>query len=265
MPIDSKISEAGLTLADQHRTRSLYSLEGNLMPLDIDEAYLIQREYQRHISAHQGAISGYKLALTTAAIQARNGVNEPCFGIMLLDNIRHAPSTLTANDYVQLNLECEVGVCLGSDLPAEAAPYDLPMVSEAVESLSVAFEVIDNRRFPGKEVYAQFLTSVAANAFNEGVVLGESVRDWRSLDLPGVYGSMTINGEIVGEGHGSDVMGHPLEPLAWLANQLANENIGLKAGMVVITGSIVLPKQVVAGDKASATIEGLGHVEVSIV
>ncbi|MQF67802.1 hydratase, partial [SAR202 cluster bacterium AD-802-F09_MRT_200m] len=79
------------------------------------------------------------------------------------------------------------------------------------------------------------------------------------------YGSMTINGEMVGDGHGSDVMGHPLEPLAWLANKLAEQGLGLYAGMVIITGSIVSPKPLKAGDSASIMIEGLGGADINVI
>ena len=96
------------------------------------------------------------------------------------------------------------------------------------------------------------------------VVLGSPVTDWRAIDLVSAYGSMDINGEKVGDGHGSDVMGHPLEPLAWLANKLAEQGLGLSAGMVIITGSIVSPKFLEAGDKASISIEGLGSAELNV-
>ena len=265
MSVNVKILEAGLALTSQHRTRQLYALEDRLMPNDINEAYLMQREYQRHIAEEQGAIAGYKLAATTAALQAANGVSEPCLGIMLEDNIRRSPCTLEVANFVQLGIECEVAVRLGADLSASGAPYDRGKVSEAVDSLSTAFEVIDIRRTPGMEPKAQFLTGVAANVFNEGVVLGEPVTSWRNLDLQAAYGSMTINGEMVGDGHGSDVMGHPLEPLAWLANKLAEQGLGLSTGMVIITGSIVSPKPLKAGDTASIMIEGLGGAEITVV
>ncbi len=265
MSVNVKVQQAGHALANQHRTKQLYALEDRLMPSDIDEAYLIQREYQKHISEEQGSIAGYKLAATTAALQAANGVSEPCLGIMLEDNIRRSPCTLEAANFVQLGIECEVAVRLGADLSAAGAPYDRGRVSEAVESLSTAFEVIDIRRTPGMEPKAQFITGVAANVFNEGVVLGEPVTSWRDLDLQAAYGSMTINGEMVGDGHGSDVMGHPLEPLAWLANKLAEQGLGLSTGMVIITGSIVSPKPLKAGDSASIMIEGLGGAEISVV
>jgi 2-keto-4-pentenoate hydratase len=72
---------------------------------------------------------------------------------------------------------------------------------------------------------------------------------------------MTINGD----GHGSDVMGHPLEPLVWLANELSEHGQTLTAGMVIITGSIVSPKIVEPGDTASIMIDGLGSAELTVV
>ena len=138
-------------------------------------------------------------------------------------------------------------------------------MSEAVESLSTAFELLDIRRTPGMDPKVQFIPGVAANIFNAGVVMGEPVATWRDLDLQAAYGSMTINGEMVGDGHGADVMGHPLEPLAWLANKLAEQGLGLTAGMVIITGSIVPPKPVKPGDTASIMIEGLGGAEINVV
>ena len=265
MSADAKIQQAAQTLSGQFRAKQLYALEDRLMPSGLEEAYLIQREFQNDISKDQGPIAGYKLAYTTAVLQQANGVSDPCLGIMLANNIRYSPCTLTAADFLQLGLECEVGVRLSGDLPPSGAPYDREKVSAAVESLTATFEIIDIRRNPDLDPKVQFLTGVAANIFNAGVVLGEPVSDWRDLDLPGAYGSMTINGEVVGGGHGSDVMGHPLEPLVWLANKLAEQGLGLSAGMVIITGSIVSPKAVNAGDTASITIEGLGGAELKVV
>ena len=265
MSINVKIQQAAQALSEQFRANQLYVLEDRLMPSNLDEAYLIQREFQSDISREQGAVAGYKLAYTTAASQQANGVSAPCLGRMLADNIRQSPCTLAAADFVQLGLECEVAARLGADLLPSGAPYDRGKVSEAVESLTTTFEIIDIRRSPGLEPKVQFMTGVAANVFNAGVVLGEPVWNWRDLDLPAAYGSMTINGEMVGDGHGSDVMGHPLEPLAWLANKLSEQGLGLSTGMVIITGTFVSPKIVKAGDTASIMIEGLGGAELKVV
>ena len=262
--MSTEIQRAAQVLSEQYRSNQLFILPDELIPASIDEAYSIQRQFQTDISRDQGPIAGYKLAYTTAILQHANGVNEPCMGIMLANNIRRSPCTLAAANFVQVGIECEVAARLGNDLPPSGAPYDRDKVSGAVESLMTAFEVIDNRRTPGLEQSVQFITGVAANIYNAGVVLGSPVTDWRAIDLVSAYGSMDINGEKVGDGHGSDVMGHPLEPLAWLANKLAEQGLGLSAGMVIITGSIVSPKFLEAGDKASISIEGLGSAELNV-
>ena len=264
MSMSTEIQRAAQVLSEQYRSNQLFILPDELVPASIDEAYSIQRQFQTDISRDQGPIAGYKLAYTTAILQHANGVNEPCMGIMLANNIRRSPCTLAAANFVQVGIECEVAARLGSDLPPSGAPYDRTKVSEAVESLMAAFEVIDSRRTPGQEQSVQFITGVAANISNAGVVLGAPVTDWRDIDLAAAYGSMDINGEKVGDGHGSDVMGHPLEPLAWLANKLAEQGSGLSAGMVIITGSIVSPKFLEAGDMASISIEGLGSAELIV-
>lgn len=265
MSVNVKVQQAAQALLDQFNYKQLYSLEDRLMPTDLDEAYLIQREFQSHVSEEQGAIAGYKLAYTTTVLQESVGVSDPVLGLMLEDNIRHSPCTLTASDFYQLALECEVGVRLGADLGPGGAPYDRGTVSEAVESLMPAFEVVDVRRNPAVDKMVGFVTGVAANIFNAGVVLGAPVINWRELNLETAYGSMSINDEMVGDGYGSDVMGHPLEPLAWLANKLAEQGLGLSAGMVIITGSIVPPKPVKPGDTASINIEGLGGAELKVI
>ena len=264
MSMNTEIQRAAQVLSEQYRANQLFVLPAGLVPASIDEAYGIQRQFQTDLSRDQGPIAGYKLAYTTAIMQQTNGVNEPCMGIMLANNIRRSPCTLAASDFVRLGIECEVAARLGDDLPPSGAPFDKDKVSGAVESLMTAFEVIDNRRTPGLEQSIQFITGVAANIYNAGVVLGSPVTDWRAIDLVSAYGSMDINGEKVGDGHGSDVMGHPLEPLAWLANKLAEQGLGLSAGMVIITGSIVSPKFLEAGDKASISIEGLGSAELNV-
>ena len=260
----SRVSQASEALQQQFRNKEKYLLEGELLPESISEAYDVQAAYQGALSAEFGAVAGYKIAYTTTALQQSSGISEPVAGVILAHNVRHSPAVLNSADFVQPGIECEVGVRPGRDLPASGAPYDRDGVSEAVESVTTAFEVVDNRRTQGQDTQTQLLTTIASNILNAGIVLGEPVADWRGIHLAGCRGYMEINGELVGEGMGSEVMGHPLEPLAWLANNLASRGQELKAGMVVITGSIVSPKWLKSGDSALIEIEGLGRAELSV-
>jgi 2-keto-4-pentenoate hydratase len=76
---------------------------------------------------------------------------------------------------------------------------------------------------------------------------------------------MAINGAVVGEGRGRDVMGHPFEALLWLVNTLAQRGKSLTQGMVVMTGSLVATKFVNPGDAVSLSVDGLGEVRLSVV
>ena len=260
----SRVSDAAEALLQQFRTKEKYLLEGDLLPESIGEAYEVQDAYQGALTKDFGAVAGYKIAYTTTALQQSSGISEPVAGVILANNVRHSPAVLNSPDFLQPGIECEVGVRMARDLPASGAPYDRDGVSEAVAELMTAFEVVDNRRTQGQDTQTQLLTTISSNILNAGVVLGQPVADWRGLHLAGCRGYMEINGELVGEGVGADVMGHPLEPLAWLANTLATQGKELKAGMIVITGSIVSPKWLKAGDSALIEIEGLGKAELSV-
>ena len=258
------INQAAQQLTDQYLSDQPFMLSDGLIPNTLDEAYEIQKAFQSNLIGKQGPVVGYKLAYTTSALQQNNGVTEPCMGLMLEKNIRYSPSELSSTDFVQLGIECEVGVSLKHDLSYDEAPYDVNKVSEAVESIMPAFEVIDNRRTPGLPADINLKIAVASNISNAGVILGEPVSNWKEIDLISAYGYMSINNRLVGDGHGYDVMGHPLNPLAWLANKLSSQGISLPAKSLIITGSIVSPKFLKTGDSAFISIEGLGTAELNV-
>ena len=96
------------------------------------------------------------------------------------------------------------------------------------------------------------------------MVLGEPIIDWQDIDLVSAAGEMVINGEPAGEGKGGDALGHPLDALAWLANNLAERGKSLQRDMIVMTGSIVSTKFLNAGDEVSFEIDTLGEVWLSV-
>lgn len=265
MPDQKTIIEAAHSLFEEYRSnRTFTALPGPWNIDTIPDAYAVQKEYLKLLCQVQGEVAGYKLAYTTATMQQRAGWHEPCAGALTATTIYRSPATLQGSRYLRLGMECEVAVELSADLPASGAPYTRESVAGAVGAVMAAFEVIDMRLPEGMDGLARTLTSVATNISNAGAVLGPPVADWRSLDLAAARGAASINGQEVGEGYGSDVMGHPFEPLAWLANKLASEGETLRAGSIVITGSIVPPKFLEQGDRALITVEGLGEATLTV-
>ena len=261
----SKIEEAARELFAQYQAGQPFTALPGPWSIDsIAEAYAVQREYLKLLAEIQGEVAGYKLAYTTALMQQQAGWDEPCAGGLMATTVYDSPITLRGSQYRRLGFECEIAVRLGSDLPPSDAPYNRESVAGAVESVMTAFEVIDMRLPEGVHGLVRTLTSVATNISNAGAILGPPVANWQALDLAAARGVATVNGEEVGSGYGSDVMGHPFEPLAWLANKLSGDGEGLLAGAIVITGSIVPPRFLESGDRAVVSVEGLGEATLTV-
>jgi len=157
-----------------------------------------------------------------------------------------------------VGVECEIVVRLDRDLLPAQAPFDRDSVAGAVAACMAGMEIVDDRYVDYKSLDTP--TLIADDFFDAGCVLGEPVTEWRRLDLAVLTGVTRINGVEVGRGRGADVMGHPFEALAWLANNLAQRGHGIKAGEFVFTGSVVETKWVNRGDRVEMEIEGLGPV-----
>ena len=263
MATDDRVQQAARYLLEAHQERRVYEpIPDAFSPRDINEAYDMQEAFHGLLGGDRGAIVGYKIALTTPVMQQMVGFGHPCSGAVFASGVHYSPVTVKGADYVRLGAECEVAVLLGSGLPKSAAPYARAGVAKAVEALMPAFELVDDR---GADYSNLFFLGVAAdNAWNAGVVLGQRVGDWQGIDLVNAGGAMTINGEPAGEGKGGDVLGHPLDALAWLANTLAERGKELTAGMIVMTGSIVSTKFLNAGDVARFDFEGLGEISLTV-
>jgi 2-keto-4-pentenoate hydratase len=259
------VNKAAEWLFRAHEAREKFApLPAELAPRDAAGAYLIQTEYVALRAATRGPVTGYKIALTTPAMRAMVALNDSIAGDMLDKTILRGDSRVRAADYVRLIVEFEIAVQMAEDLPADGAPYNRKSVAGAVGALMPALELADDRNADYSSLPGNALMLIADNAWNEGAVLGAPVRDWQGIDLAGLQGVATINGANVGTGHGRDVMGHPLDALAWLANNLAARGLGLWRGDVVITGSLVTSKFPQAGDLVRFEAGGLGAVELQV-
>jgi len=247
-----------------NRTRgNLPPLPSEARPRDLDEAYSVAEALQARWMTTRGPIVGYKVAITTKVMQELMGISEPCAGAIFERFLHQSPATIPMADYVHVAVECEIGMRLGADLPDRGRPHDRESVASAVASCHAAIEVIEDQNADYKKVDA--LGLAANNAWNGGAVLGPAVTDWRRLDLGSLGGSMSIAGVEQGRGKGADVLGHPLNALAWLANNRVARGRPLRRGMVVLTGSIVSTKWPKAGETVTVTLEGLGEASARFV
>ena len=237
--------------------RRFERLPEDCRPTDLTAAYAVQDAlHARLAAAGRGRVAGHKIGCTTPVMQKFLGIATPCAGAVLGPSVQHERGTFRHADFLHAGVECEIAVRLARDLPASGAPYSRARVGEAIGACMAAIEVVDDRYVDYRSLDTP--TLVADDFFNAACILGTPVETWRELDLAAVRGRMTINGAEVGTGRGGDILGHPLEALAWLANTRAARGRGLEGGAFVLLGSVVETRWVAAGDLVEVAIDGLG-------
>ena len=201
------------------------------MPADLDEGYAVQAAL---VLASGQAACGWKIGATNPAAQQRLNLPGPVYGRLLAPFVRLSPHAF-GDEFALRVLEPEVAVRLGRDLPDRGRPYGRDDVAAAVDEIYPALEVPDARLLAWDTLGAPAF--IADNAAAGRLVLGEPCPGWRDLDLCAVPARLLVDGAVAAEGSTADVMGHPLDALAWLANALIGHGRQLCAGDLVTTGT----------------------------
>lgn len=258
----SRHTDLGRWLWDQHLSGSPFRPFAAAKGLaTLDDAYDAQDALVAAMqSAGLGAIRGWKIGLTSAKMQAMCGIDQPVGGAILASRIRPSGSRVARSAHGRLGLEFEICARIGADLPPRAAPYALAEVAAAVDAVAPAIEMVDDRR--ADYAALDVLSLVADNSWNAGVVLGEFTP--LPADLDACEGVVTLNGAELGRGFGRDVLGGPLKVLNWLADHLSARGRGLRAGDIVMTGSLVATQFPEAGSDYLFAVAGLGTVALTI-
>jgi 2-keto-4-pentenoate hydratase len=248
----------------EHKAAKPYHpFEESIRSASLRDAYLIQEAFLKLLmEAGRGHLAGYKIALTSKAMQELCGVGQPLAGAVLSSVIHPSPVKLSYGNFQHLGVEFEVAVKLGADLPAASGPHTRQSVAAAIAACMPSFELIEDRHADYRELDA--FTLVADNCWNGGVVLGTPVTDWHRVDLENAPTRLQLNDEPAGEGRVGDAMGHPFEAVAWLANLLNQQGKMLKRDMLVMTGSSIKTKFPNAGDTLYFLIEGMGGVRLEL-
>ena len=239
-------------------------LPPELRPTCEADAYHLQDVlHEILVGAGFGSVVGHKIGCTTSVMQRFLGINNPCAGGVFDSTIRELSGSFSFDRLLHPGVECEMAIQLKSDLTPEDAPYSKESVASAVGSVMAAIELVDDRWRDYKLVDTP--TLIADDFFGAGCVLGPMIFDWTGLDLSAVEGSMSINGTPVGSGNGSDIMGHPFEALAWIANSTVTRAKILLEGDFVLLGSLVETKWIERGDVITIEQPGIGTATARFV
>ncbi|GGO83373.1 2-keto-4-pentenoate hydratase [Marinobacterium nitratireducens] len=226
--------------------------------ISVEDAYHISlRLLERRLEAGERVI-GKKIGLTSKAVQRMLGVDQPDFGF-LTDKMAFSQGQEMpiSEQLIQPKAEGEIAFILKKDLMGPG--LTAADVLAATDCLLPCFEVVDSRI---ENWQIQIQDTVADNASCGLFILGDSAVDPRKVDLRTCGMVVEKNGEVISTGAGAAALGSPVNCVAWLANTLGTFGIPLKAGEVILSGSLVPLEPVRAGDFMSVSIGRLGSASV---
>ena len=203
-------------------------------------------------------LRGHKIGLTSAPMQELLGVSEPDFGYILDNMVLPNGAEVPVTAFCAPRVEPEVAFLLRA--PLQGPGVTVEDVLAATEAVAPALEIVDSRIADWRITLAD---TIADNASSGAVVVGRLGADRAGPPLPETTAALVVNDETVATGQGTAVLGDPAHAVAWLANAIARYGDVIEAGQFVMSGSYTTASFVVAGDRASATVSGLGAVHVS--
>jgi 2-oxopent-4-enoate/cis-2-oxohex-4-enoate hydratase len=256
-PLDKKIIESlGDELYDAwYNARQIAPLTDRHPGITIEDAYEVQlRTINRRIADGERVV-GKKIGITAKAVMNMLKVDQPDFG-HLLSGMTHGESeSLDSRKYCQPRGEGEIAFILNKDLAGPGITG--PNVLAATECVMPAFEIVDSRVTDWK---IKIQDTVADNASAAAFVLGDNAVSVRGVDLATCGMVLEKNGEIIGTGAGAATLGNPVNAVAWLANKLGELGIVLKAGEVILSGSLSIMFPINPGDVLRMSLNGVGSV-----
>jgi 2-keto-4-pentenoate hydratase len=219
--------------------------------LTLDDAYRIQLALiDRRVAAGERQI-GWKVGLTSKAIQNQFGFHEPVFACLL--ETKPSGYVFASTELINPGIETEICVRLAHGIEGTVS---MAQVREAIDVIQPSFEIIETRGDP-----RQIMLLLADNGQARSVVAGAPVRLTPDLALDQVSARIEINGQEMASGLGSAVLDNPLNSVSWLARKLGEYGRSLRSNDIVMTGSFVRQFPLAPGDVAVAEFSGVGRVE----
>lgn len=244
-------------LREARRTRRLIDrLPGDVMPRDEDTAYRVAAR----VAEESGLVVGaWKIGATAPDNLRDLGATQPIYGRIARDAIHGSPYRLKFDELMTPVDECEFAFVLSEDMPG--TEWTAETAADRAGALHPAIEVGERRIARGTPLPIHAL--IADDSAAGHLVLGNAVADWRRHDLAAATVRLGVNGREERMGHGRDVLGHPLNALAWLANRRARAGQPLRASDIVTTGSCTGMMPVDRASRHVADFGILGKVEVA--
>lgn len=229
--------------------------------MTMDDAYAIQDALTAQKIASGRKVIGWKIGLTSKAMQQALDIDIPDSGILFDDMLFANGATVPAGRFIQPRMEAEIAFVMKADLPTENVSRE--DVLAATDYVTPSIEILDTRilrKDPATGATRKIFDTIADNAANAGLVLGDERHAVDAVDLRWVGAIVTNNGEVEETGLGAGVLNDPVESVVWLARRMAQYGQQIKAGQIILSGSFIRPLECPPGSEIVADFGTFGTV-----
>ena len=230
--------------------------------MGMDEAYAVQKTLVALKIADGRRVVGWKIGLTSKAMQYALNINIPDSGI-LFDDMHFADgSTVPNGRFIQPRIEAEIAFVMKAGLDGAATRAQ---VLAATDYVCPSLEILDTRILradPKTSQTRKIFDTISDNAANAGIVLGTQHHDPNAIDLRWTGAICARNGEVEETGLGAGVLNDPVMGIVWLSERLESYGQSIRAGDVVLSGSFIRPVEARSSDSFHADFGPFGNVSI---
>jgi 2-oxo-hept-3-ene-1,7-dioate hydratase len=258
----NQINTAAHALFEAEKTRTQIGIFTQQFPaMDMEDAYAIQKQLVKRKLDDGRSIKGWKIGLTSKAMQSALKIDIPDSGVLFDDMFFYDGDTIPGNRFIETRIEAEIAFVMkqdlaGPDTSREDVISATDYVTPSLEILDTRIQRIDKTTGATRKIF----DTIADNAANAGIVLGNQRHKLSDLDLRWVGAIVYRNGEVEETGLGAGVLNDPVLAIAWLANRLAKYGQKISAGDVVLSGSFIRPIEARSGDEICADFGSFGEI-----
>jgi 2-keto-4-pentenoate hydratase len=259
MPVTDPAAKARALYDARRSRRPIPPFTDDDPTLGMADGYAIQRELVPLLLADGDGIVGYKVGVTSAAMQRMIGVDSPDYGPVFTSTIYRDGDTIPLDEFIQPKVEAEIVFVLGERLCGPGVT--VTEARRAIAGAAASMEIVDSRI---EDWRINLADTVADLASNGAVATASKLVPLDAFD-PRLVGMMlTRNGELVDTGAGAAALGDPVGVVAWLANVLGADGVALEPGHLVMTGSLHSAITMEPGDVIRAEFDRLGTVTIKV-
>ena len=257
-----EIQAAAGQLDQAEKTRSQIGLLSLQDPsITMNDAYAIQAAWVKLKVASGRVVKGWKIGLTSKAMQSALNIDIPDSGVLFDDMFFDDGAIISAERFIQPRIEAEIAFIMKA--PLSGPNTTVANVLAATEWVAPSLEILDTRILridPTSKKTRTVLDTISDNAANAGIVLGEQRHKPSAFDLRWVGAIVKRDSEVEETGLGAGVLNDPMLGIAWLANRLAQYGQSIQAGDVVLSGSFIRPIESTHGCLIEADFGAFGSV-----